>query len=69
MAESRKLLQEVQFRIRARHMSYRTEKTYLQWIRRYIRYHKRRHPREMGGPDVEDFLTALAVNNQVSAST
>ena len=69
MAESRKLLQEVQFRIRARHMSYRTEKTYVQWIRRYIRYHKRRHPREMGGPDVEDFLTALAVNNQVSAST
>jgi len=69
MAESRKLLQEVQFRIRARHMSYRTEKTCLQWIRRYIRYHKRRHPREMGGPDVEDFLTALAVNNQVSAST
>ena len=69
MAESRKLLQEVQFRIRARHMSYRTEKTCLQWIRRYIRYHKRRHPREMGGPEVEDFLTALAVNNQVSAST
>jgi integron integrase len=69
MAESRKLLQEVQFRIRARHMSYRTEKTYLQWIRRYIRYHKRRHPREMGGREVEDFLTALAVNNQVSAST
>jgi integron integrase len=69
MAGPRKLLQEVQFRIRARHMSYRTEKTYLQWIRRYIRYHKRRHPREMGGPEVEDFLTALAVNNQVSAST
>ena len=69
MAESRKLLQEVQFRIRARHMSYRTEKTYVQWIRRFIRYHKRRHPREMGGPEVEDFLTALAVKNQVSAST
>lgn len=69
MAESRKLLEEVQFRIRARHMSFRTEKTYLHWIRRYIRYHKRRHPREMGGPEVEDFLTSLAVTNQVSAST
>jgi integron integrase len=69
MAEPRKLLQEVQYRIRARHMSYRTEKTYLHWIRRYIRYHKRKHPREMGGPEVEDFLTALAVKNRVSAST
>jgi integron integrase len=69
MAEPRKLLQEVQFRIRARHMSYRTEKTYLHWIRRFIRHHNRRHPREMGGPEVEDFLTSLAVNNKVSAST
>jgi integron integrase len=69
MAETRRLLEETQFRIRARHMSYRTEKTYLQWIRRYIRYHKRRHPRELGGPEVEDFLTSLAVTNQVSAST
>jgi integron integrase len=69
MAKPRKLLQEVQFRIRARHMSYRTEKTYLQWIRRFIRHHNRRHPREMGGPEVEDFLTSLAVNNKVSAST
>ncbi len=50
-------------------MSYRTEKTYLHWIRRFIRYHNRRHPREMGGREVEDFLTALAVKNQISAST
>src|SRR5512134_1741325 len=69
MAQPRRLLEEVQFRIRARHMSFRTEKTYLHWIRRYIRYHKRRHPREMGGREVEDFLTSLAVTNQVSAST
>lgn len=69
MAKPRKLLQEVQFRIRARHMSYRTEKTYLHWIRRFIRHYNRRHPREMGGPEVEDFLTSLAVNNKVSAST
>lgn len=50
-------------------MSLRTEKTYLHWIRRYIRFHDRKHPREMGAAEVEDFLTALAVQNQVSAST
>jgi len=50
-------------------MSYRTEKTYLHWIRRFIRYHDRRHPRGMGGREVEDFLTSLAVKNKVSAST
>jgi integron integrase len=69
MVERRGLLAEVQMRIRARHMSLRTEKTYLHWIRRYIRHHGRRHPREMGAPEVEDFLTTLAVKNQVSAST
>ncbi|MEX1994464.1 MAG: integron integrase [Steroidobacteraceae bacterium] len=69
MATPRRMFEEVQFRIRARHMSLRTEKTYLHWIRRFVRFHKLRHPREMGGPEVEDFLTALAVKNQVSAST
>jgi integron integrase len=69
MVERQGLLEETQARIRARHMSLRTEKTYLHWIRRFIRYHGRRHPREMGGPEVEDFLTALAVKNKVSAST
>ena len=47
-------------------MSYRTEKTYLHWIRRFIRHHNRRHPREMGAPEVEDFLTSLAVRNEGS---
>jgi integron integrase len=69
MAQPRRLLEEVKSRIRARHLSYRTEKTYLHWIRRFIRHHNRRHPREMGAPEVEDFLTSLAVKNQVSAST
>jgi integron integrase len=69
MAEPRKLLSEVVLSIRARHMSLRTEKTYLHWIRRFIRFHDRRHPRTMGAAEVENFLTALAVNNQVSAST
>ena len=69
MAEPRQLLNEVQLRIRARHMSYRTECTYLDWIRRFIRFHDRRHPRTMGAPEVEEFLTSLAVNNRVSAAT
>ena len=50
-------------------MSYRTEKTYLDWTRRFIRFHDRRHPRTMGAPEVKAFLTTLAVENQVSAST
>ena len=69
MAQPVRLLDEVQARIRARHLSFRTEKTYLQWIRRFIRFHNRRHPREMGGEEVEAFLTSLAVNNKVAAST
>jgi integron integrase len=69
MVEPRQLLNEVQSRIRARHMSFRTEKTYLHWIRRFIRFHDRRHPRSMGPVEVEAFLTSLAVQNQVSAST
>jgi integron integrase len=69
MAERRRLFNEVQLRIRARHMSYRTEKTYLHWIRRFVRFHERRHPRTMGAPEVEEFLTSLAVRNQVSAAT
>ena len=50
-------------------MSYRTEKTYMHWIRRFIRFHKRRNPRKMGAPEVEEFLTSLAVRNQVSVLT
>ena len=50
-------------------MSFRTEKTYLQWIRRFIRFHGRRHPGDMGGEEVEEFLTSLAVTSKVSAST
>src|SRR5688572_6158381 len=69
MAERRRLFNEVQLRIRARHMSYRTEKTYLHWIRRFVRLYERRHPRTMGAPEVEEFLTSLAVRNQVSAAT
>jgi site-specific recombinase XerD len=63
------LLQVARSKIRSRHLSYRTEVVYLHWIRRLIRFHGRRHPREMGAPEVEHFLTHLAVDRKVSAST
>jgi integron integrase len=55
--------------MRTRHLSLRTEQSYLQWMRRYIRFHGRRHPRELGAPEVEQFLTDLAVHRNVSAAT
>jgi len=69
MADPPRLMEQVRDRIRARHLSYRTEKTYLYWIRRYIRFHGMRHPRDMAAPEIELFLTSLAVDNQVAAST
>jgi len=64
-----RLLDVVRDRIRVKHYSFRTETSYLGWIRRFIRFHGSRHPREMGGPEVEQFLTYLATDRQVAAST
>jgi integron integrase len=55
--------------MRVRHLSYQTEKCYLQWMRRFIAFAGRRHPRELGGPEVQAFLTHLAVKRGVSPST
>jgi integron integrase len=55
--------------IRTNHFSYSTEKTYISWIYRFIVYHHKRHPEEMGGKEIADFLTSLAVESKVSAST
>ena len=62
----KKLLDQVRDTIRLKHYSYRTEETYVQWIRRYILFHNKRHPIEMGVPEIEEFLTHLAVQEQVS---
>lgn len=64
-----RLLEVVRGRLRLRHYSLRTEEAYIGWIRRFIQFHGRRHPREMGAPEVEAFLTHLAVEGQVSPST
>ena len=63
------LVEVVRDRLRAKHYSLRTEKAYTGWIRRFINFHDRRHPRDMGAPEVERFLTDLAVTHCVSAAT
>lgn len=64
-----KLLDQARDRLRFFQYSYRTEKTYLNWIKRYILFHDKRHPREMGVPEIERFLTHLAAVGNVAAST
>ena len=64
-----RLLEQVRAEIRARHYSRRTEDAYIHWIRRFIVFHGRRHPRELGAPEVSAFLIWLAVEQHVAAST
>jgi len=64
-----KLLDQVRDRIRLKHYSRRTEDVYLDWAKRYILYHNKTHPQEMGKKEIEDFLTYLARDRKVSAST
>lgn len=64
-----KLLDRVRALMRMRHYSYQTEQTYLKWIRRYIGFHSIRNPVEMGAAEVEAFLSHLAVESNVAAST
>jgi integron integrase len=63
------LIQRYREELQARHYARRTVNTYEQWLRRFLRFHQLRHPREMGSVEVNAFLTHLAVDLQVSAST
>lgn len=65
----RKLLEQVSDALRVKHYSYQTEKSYLLWIRRFILFHNKRHSKEMGGEEINAFLTHLAVEGKVAAST
>ncbi len=71
--QSIRLLDQVRERIRYMHYSLSTEKNYLYWVKFFVRWHGRkgvmRHPREMAGPEIEAFLTMLATERKVSAST
>jgi len=64
-----KLLDQVRGKIRLKHYSIRTEQAYTDWIKRFILHFGKKHPRDMGAAEVEQFLTYLAVNGRVSAST
>ena len=63
------LLERARREARLRRLSLRTESSYLAWIRRFVRFHGRRHPRELGAAEIEAFLTHLAVEEEVSPST
>ncbi len=65
----RKLLDQMRDALHLNHYSYRTEESYLDWARRFILFHQKRHPKDMDAPEVEAFLTYLAVERQVAAFT
>jgi integron integrase len=69
MMSQPRLLDRVRAEIRVRHYSLRTEESYIQWIKRYIFYHHKRHPAEMGAREISDFLSWLATGRNVAAST
>ncbi len=64
-----KLVDQIRKAIRVKHYSYRTEQTYIYWIKKFILFNNKRHPNEMGEKDINRFLTYLAVNRKVAAST
>lgn len=64
-----RLLDRVSAEMRVRHYSLRTEETYIQWIRRYIYFHGKRHPSDMAEPEIKAFLSWLATDRKVAAST
>src|SRR3990170_916079 len=64
-----RLLELVSQAIRRKHYSIRTEEAYVNWIKRFILFHHKRHPSQIGVPEIEAFLTDLAVNKKVAAST
>jgi integron integrase len=65
----KKLLDQLRDQIRLKQYSPRTEKTYVEWVKEYIFFHHKRHPREMGIPEINQFITHLVVDRKASAST
>jgi len=65
----KKLLDQLREAIRQKNYSYRTEESYVNWVKRYILFHNKRHPQELGTAEIEAFLTHLAVDGHVAAST
>jgi Phage integrase, N-terminal SAM-like domain len=69
MESKTKLLDQMRHVLRLKHMSIRTEKAYVQWAKRFILFHHKRHPADMGAPEIRAFLIYLAVEGQIAAST
>jgi integron integrase len=69
MSQKKRLLDIVRDKIRVKHYSLSTEKTYVHWIKCYILFHNKKHPLEMGKDEIEQYLTSLAVKNRVSPTT
>ncbi len=68
-AKPKKLLERVRDHLRLKHYSYRTEQAYLHWIRRYILFHNKQHPKDMSGDHVQEFLVQLSVKENVASAT
>jgi len=67
--KEKRLLDQLRDNIRLKQYSFRTEKTYIEWVREYILFHNKRHPREMGVTEINQFITHLVVERKASAST
>lgn len=68
-SKPKKLLDQVSESLRTKHYAYRTEQTYKDWIKRYILFHKKRHPKDMGAEEIREFIAYLATERKVAAST
>ena len=64
-----KLLDQVRESIRLRHYSIKTEKAYISWIKRFIIYHNKKHPKEMGETEIREYMSHLAIDQKISSST
>ena len=69
MESKTKWLDQMRHVLRLKHLSIRTEKAYVQWAKRFILFHHKRHPADMGAPEIRAFLIHLAVEGQIAAST
>lgn len=69
MPSPKKLLDQLRDALRVKHYAYRTEESYVDWVKRFILFHDKRHPETMGEPEIAAFLTHLAVQRRVAAPT
>ena len=69
VSKPKKLLEQVSDALRTKHYAYRTEQTYIDWIKRYIIFHKKRHPKDMDANEIREFITYLATERKVATST